>query len=61
MEEPKRKTKLVRNLFNYKGRSIRITQLQNGDYQAVAGGVYVIAGTEFEARLHMKTQIDDGW
>jgi hypothetical protein len=61
MEEPKQKTKLVRKFFNYKGRSIRITQLKNGDYQAVAGGVYVIAGTELEAKLYIKTQIDDGW
>ena len=55
------KAQLIRKNIEYKGCSIRITQLKNGHWKAVAGGVFVVAETEFEARLHIRAQIDQGW
>ncbi len=53
--------KQIRKVFKYKGRSVRITQLKDGDWKAVVGGVFVIARTEEDALVHIKARIDVGW
>lgn len=53
--------KPIRKQVSYKGRCLKISQLKNGNWKVVAGGVFVTAQTELEAVFYIKSLIDKGW
>jgi hypothetical protein len=53
--------KPIRKQIDYKGRCIKISQLKNGNWKTVAGGLFVVAHTELEAMFYIKSYIDAGW
>jgi hypothetical protein len=61
MKEKINIVKPIRKQVDYKGRCIKITQLKNGNWKAVAGGLFVVAHTELEGMFYIKSYIDAGW
>jgi hypothetical protein len=57
MENIKR-VKLIRKQMEYRDICFRITQLKNGNWKAVVGGVFFIAHTELDVIYYIKSEID---
>jgi hypothetical protein len=57
-DENIKRVKPIRKQMEYRNISFRITQLKNGNWKAVAGGVFVIAHTESDAIYYIQSEID---
>ncbi|RUS94927.1 hypothetical protein DSM106972_091780 [Dulcicalothrix desertica PCC 7102] len=57
-DENIKRVKPIRKQMEYRNICFRITQLKNGNWKAVAGGVFVIAHTELDAIYYIKAEID---